>query len=404
MRNHLRLSENAEIVIRKHIALADDPFYLYDTSLIRSVCRKFRSLPYPETKIHFATMANAHPAFLRIVREEGLCAFVNSLMHLETAMASGFSGEEIIFTASAMNEQTMKRLHAGEFLVNLDSLCQIEQWRKLFPRASYGIRCNIGDLADARQANCGYFIGKESRLGLTPDEIGSLAGDPQVNGLHLYAGTDIPSVDYFRSCYQALTEFAHYFPALTYVDFGGGFGLEGEGAEEFDFHAYGLMTQEVMKRLNVTRGRQLRMIIEPGRIIGRKAGWYVCRITDIKFRGGKQLIGVNGSVAQFPRPLFYPETAKHPVMLLHVQTTTNGTPDVLSSICGCSTYSRDFLARDILLPPAHTGDIIVIGDAGSYCASAYTHFLGFPVAKEIFYDGDRCLERKTSGAILQFSR
>jgi len=55
-----------------------------------------------------------------------------------------------------------------------------------------------------------------------------------------------------------------------------------------------------------------------------------------------------------------------------------------STIYGCSTYSRDFLAKDIQLPIANPGDIIVLGYAGSYSASAHTNFLGFPPAKEVF--------------------
>ena len=386
MNMHQQLSENVEVLIRRHIALNDDPFYLYDRSRIRDVCRKFRMLPYGDTKVHFACMANVHPAFLRTVQEEGLNIFVNSLPHLEIAGQNGFSGEQIVFTASAMNEAAMQRVHAANCLLNLDSLRQIECWRKLFPRAPYGIRCNIGDMVEARQTHSGYFIGRGSRLGLTPDEIGILAGDPQVRGLHLYAGTGICSLEYFMTCYQALIEFARYFPQLSYVDFGGGFGLEEDGVGEFDFREYGFMTQSVMERLNSKLGRRIRLIIEPGRIIGGRSGWYICRITDIKQRDGRQLIGVNGSVAQFPRPLFYPDSAMHPATLLHVCATANGKAGIPSGIYGCSTYSRDILARDVMLPHAQMGDIIVLGDAGSYCASAYTHFLGFPPAKEIFHD------------------
>jgi len=36
------------------------------------------------------------------------------------------------------------------------------------------------------------------------------------------------------------------------------------------------------------------------------------------------------------------------------------------------------------LPAAHIGDIVVFGQAGSYCSTAYTSFLGFPKAEEYF--------------------
>ncbi|MDX2431548.1 MAG: hypothetical protein QNK35_11470, partial [Bacteroides sp.] len=63
---------------------------------------------------------------------------------------------------------------------------------------------------------------------------------------------------------------------------------------------------------------------------------------------------------------------------------SNGKSGMASSIFGCSTYSRDFLARDSVLPQVSEGDTIILGHAGSYCAAAHTDFLGFPKAKEYF--------------------
>lgn len=126
------------------------------------------------------------------------------------------------------------------------------------------------------------------------------------------------------------------------------------------------------------------MILEPGRIIGSSAGYFVCKVTDIKKRNENILLGVNASSVQFPRPLFYPDTAKHPALLLHRGKIQNSSEARLTSIYGCSTYSRDFLTRDIQLPPAELGDIIVLGNAGSYSSSSYTEFLGFSKPKEIF--------------------
>jgi diaminopimelate decarboxylase len=372
--------------IREHVRRQRDPFYLYDIDQIRSVCRTFAGIPYPLTSVHFACMANAHPSFLSVVRDEGLNVFVNSPPHLRQAMACGFAREQIVFAASAMDEPTMWEVRTAGALVQLDSLNQVSLWQRLFPDAPFGIRCNIGELVEPRNTRGGYFIGKESRLGLTPPEMMSLSGNPRVTDLHLYVGTDICSIRYFTECYASLATFAPAFPALEALDFGGGFGLSGEDGADFDFREYGGMASSLMQRVSADLGRPIRMILEPGRIIGARAGWFVCRVTDVKHRSGRQLVGVNASSTQFPRPLLYPDSARHPVTLLHVDPHVNGKPYLQSSVYGCSTYSRDFLARDVMLPQASPGDIVVLGEAGCYCAAAHSHFLGFPQAKEIFYD------------------
>jgi diaminopimelate decarboxylase len=299
-----------------------------------------------------------------------------------------------------MDEPTMWAVRDAGARVNLDSLSQVERWKQMFPGTPFGIRCNIGGLIEARKTRGGYFIGRESRLGMTPEEILSLAGDREIAGLHLYVGTDITDVSYFNRCYNALFAFAPEFPGLAYLDVGGGFGLEDADGREFDIVRYGAMVDAFRRRVSARLGRPVRIILEPGRLIGARAGWFVCRAVDIKVRGDRQLIGVNASSAQFPRPLFYPDSARHPVTLFHANATLNGKPGLPSSVYGCSTYSRDFLAQDVVLPRAEIGDIIVLGDAGSYCAAAYTHFLGFPQPREIFDDCKARSEQERTADVL----
>jgi diaminopimelate decarboxylase len=81
--------------------------------------------------------------------------------------------------------------------------------------------------------------------------------------------------------------------------------------------------------------------------------------------------------------LFYPDTAIHPVRIIRQGKLLNG-ETVMSNIYGCSTYSRDYFTKNVSLPKTEIGDFVVFGNAGSYCATAYTHFLGFTPAEENF--------------------
>ena len=103
-------------------------------------------------------------------------------------------------------------------------------------------------------------------------------------------------------------------------------------------------------------------------------------LADVKKRYKHQYIGVDSSTAQFPRPLIYPETARHPILTIPGR---NG-KKVKSSIYGCSTYSRDYFVKEIKLSKIKIGDLIILSNAGSYCSSMFTEFLGFDKPKEIF--------------------
>lgn len=376
------MDQDLERRIRAQAEQQQGPFYLYDAARIHENARRFLAIPYDPKSICFATMANAHPRFLRTVREAGLQIFVNSVQHLDLAIEAGSPGEEIVFTASAMDERTMARVHEVGAVLNLDSTGQLGTWWRLFPDAPVGIRCNIGTLVTPRKTHGGYFLGPESRLGLSVEEIQALAGTDKIRGLHLYLGTDIQDLEYFYECYKHIVRLARLFPALQFLDFGGGFGVSGD--RRFDFHAYGAFVTRLMKSVSREAGRTVRLILEPGRIIGADTAWFVCRVTDVKHRAGRQLIGVDASAAQFARPLLYPEDARHPADVLPANPSRPLGELCDSAVYGCSTYSRDFLARDVMLAPAELGDLVVLGHAGAYSASSHSRFLGFPPAAEIF--------------------
>jgi diaminopimelate decarboxylase len=381
--HHFAIPETVRSFLVARSASDTAPCYAYDSAGISRHCRQFLDIPYEPKSIHFATMANIHPAFLRLVRESGLCAFVNSLEHLRKVQAAGFAGEEIVFTASAMNEDAMTAAMAHGVRVYLDSPRQFEQWKALFPDSPVGIRCNIGNGVEPKDTRAGVFIGARSRLGFTRDEIELVAGDPLVTAMHLYPGTDIMEVDYFLECYRALCDLAVHFPNLESLNLGGGFSVSDRGTATFDMKTYGEQVSELMEERSASLGFRIRLVLEPGRIIGCDAGFFACRVTDVKLRAGTQFIGVNASSTQFPRPLFYPDSAYHPAALLRNGRILDD-DGVTSSVYGCSTYSRDFLARETALPEADIGDWVVLGNAGSYCASAHTRFLGFPPAEEVF--------------------
>lgn len=358
------------------------PFYVYNTSRIRSNCRMFLDIPYLNKSIHYATMANIHRGVLDVVRDEKMNVFVNSLIHLEKVQEAGFRQEEITFAASALDDRSLREIKNSGSLVNLDSLNQIERWKEEFPKEPFGIRCNIGAYVTPKQTHAGYFIGRESRLGLTLEEITELKGDEVIKGLHIYVGTDILDVDYFFHCYETLCQFIDLFPNLEYLNFGGGFGIKENGEKCFNMEEYSTRVSRLMSEISEGRKKEFKLMLEPGRIITGNSGYFVTRVTDIKERNGCQYIGVNASSVQFPRPLLYPDMAKHPIVMVRDGEKADSTEEKVSFVYGCSTYSRDFLARSVTLPVASIGDLVIIGNAGAYSATVCTEFLGFPRPKE----------------------
>jgi diaminopimelate decarboxylase len=61
-------------------------------------------------------------------------------------------------------------------------------------------------------------------------------------------------------------------------------------------------------------------------------------------------------------------------------------------VAGATTYSRDYLTRKVELAEVSPGDLLVFGNAGSYCYSMITRFLGQSLPPEYLLRCDGRLE------------
>ena len=99
-----------------------EPFYIYDSQIIRQTYKKYHDIPYANKAIHFATMSNINHDFLKIVKDEEIKVFVNSLMHMQAVQKAGFSKSEIIFTLSGLNKKTMLEIKNSGAQLNSEQL------------------------------------------------------------------------------------------------------------------------------------------------------------------------------------------------------------------------------------------------------------------------------------------
>src|SRR5262249_29368580 len=151
----------------------------------------------------------------------------------------------------------------------------------------------------------------------------------------------------------------------------------------FDAYAKGVGAH--LDTLEREVGHAVDFFMEPGRYLAASCGYYFVTVVDVKERADRVFIGTDGSVATFPRPLMYPDRADHPVGILGRNVIDPPDPRPVY-VSGSSTYSQDFLARDIRLPLPRVGDTLVFGHAGAYCRSMITRFLGKDDPLEVVLD------------------
>ncbi len=368
-------------------ATSQDPVYVYDLGRLRSRMQALERLAWPRTSLFFATMANDHPAILRRpARGHGV--FVNSPRHLKAAFAAGFEPSRVVYAATNMTaDEIGVCIDCGARLV-LDSVGQLALYCDLAgPGGAVGIRVSVGSALEGKD----LVDDPSYRFGLEPSEIATAVATARragvrIVGVHSYFGTNLPSPDALLEGLDRLGRFGRLLPDLRYIDAGGGFGLSGDGPHgRFDLDRYSRSAARLMGEHERRLGRPLELYLEPGRYLVAECGYFFVKVTDRKFRPDRVFVGTNGSVAIFPRPLFHPARAEHPCRLLGPRGD-EAVSDRPVYLCGNSTYSRDFLAREAAIPLPELGETVGFLQAGAYCRSMVTDFLGKEWAEEIVVD------------------
>ena len=348
------------------------PCYVYDLSAFRNRVHEIRAaFDISSFRLLFASMANPRSEFLRTAAELGVGACVNSITHLSMAEAAGIDRKAIQFSSTGISTHDMLELRERDVRVNLDSERQAEQWYALSGGLRAGIRINAGSLGSGSGDRIGISVGKLGELVSLAKSHGS-----EVEGLHVYVGTNFPSSDGMLPILERFFDLAKTVPELKYVNIGGGVGVDYSGHSEFDLPRFGSAVSELCGNLRKFFGRDIQLFFEPGRSLAARAGLFLTAITDVKELDGKRYLAVDGSVAVFPRPLHHPDSPHKVRLLLSADDNSSDQDDAV--VVGRTTFSRDILATCRLPKNADVGDILAFEDAGAYCWSMASRFLGQP--------------------------
>jgi len=356
------------------------PAYVYDVGALRArVAELQAAFSGFGAQLYFASMANDRPEILQILAGLGLGACVNSPKHLALALEAGFPHDHIHFTSTGLPPATLRLLRERDIMLNIDSFDQIEAWAAV-GGVKAGVRINAASLGAGRPFD---------RMGVAAADLQELLAfatrcGVTVEGLHVYVGTNIlnpgeilPTLDAFFALGAGISE-------LRYVNIGGGIGVDYsyEGAD-FDVALYADGLAGFAAELRGKMPHRIDVIVEPGRGLAASCGKMVTRVTAEKTLSGIRYVGVDASIATFPRPFHHPESP-HRIRVLNPEGQSAEASDCI--VCGCTTFSRDILGEAKLPRSLEVGDLLVIDDAGAYSQSMMSRFLGQPEPHTFFLE------------------
>jgi diaminopimelate decarboxylase len=385
---------HAERVSLPTIATAvGTPVYVYSRATFIRHAQVFRdglsALENPH--IAFAVKANPNLAVLRILAREGYGADVVSSGELDRALAAGMNPEDIVF--SGVGKTTEEMAHGlakgiGQFNVESE-----EEGRELATvaeimgkQATVALRINPDvDAGTHSKISTGKA---DNKFGVPFDKakgiylrLAALSG-LKMRGIALHIGSQLTSLDPLEAAFVKVGGLVRNIREsggfLSHVDLGGGLGVTYQSTDNPPTPAeYGAMVARV------TRGWNVQLMFEPGRVIAGNAGVLLTRVIRVKPGGGNvPFVVVDAAMNDLARPAMY--DAYHEFEAVQ----PNGermTAHIVGPVC--ETGDTFALSRDTDLISAN--ELAIFRTAGAYGATMASTYNSRGLVPEVLVDDDR---------------
>jgi len=372
---------NTQSLIKKY----GSPLYVYDADKIRERLRDFTdNIKYKKLKVHYAVKANNNVEILKLLRSEGSNVETVSIGAVNLAFKAGFKPNQIIHTCNGMTEKEISFLIDNKITTNIDSLTQLKKWGELSPSSDISLRLN----QDIGAGSHRYLVtgGDDSKFGIHIshlEEAVNIAKKYKLNviGLQQHIGTDaILEPELFIRSAKALMTTAHEFENLEFLDFGGAYGVPYRPDETpLDMKKFSEEFMPVIEDFNESYGKDITVILEPGRYLVAESGTLLATVTDVKKNPKRTFIAIDTGMNHLLRPALY--HAYHEI----INTNGNSKKSVVS-VVGNICESSDFLAKDRNLPQFKEGDVVAIINAGAYGYSMSSSYNSRPKPAEVLID------------------
>lgn len=381
------------------LAKYGSPLYVYSEGVLRERCREVRRLlPGRRFRPSYSAKANGNLELLKIIRSENFDADAMSPGEIALQERAGFSPDRILFVANNVAAEEMRYAADRGVLVSVDSLSQLDLFGRNHPGAPVAVRFNPG-------VGAGHHAkvvtgGRGTKFGVQADLVGAVRERVSRYGLRLvginqHIGSLFLNEDPYVEAAAALLGIARELPGLSFVDFGGGFGIPyRDGEPRLDL-------RRLSERLDGLVGAFLRgngagdvtFKAEPGRYLVAECGVLLGTVHAVKESDGVKYVGTDLGFNVLARPAMY--DAYHAIHIAKRSGSSSGveTATVVGNIC----ETGDVLARDRVLPRADEGDALAVLDAGAYGFSMASSYNGRPPPAEVLLDaggGDRLIRRR----------
>ena len=366
------------------------PCFVYSRAAIEEAWLDYdRALAGIPHEVCYSVKANSNLAVIDVLARLGAGFDIVSSGELERVLAAQVPGERIVFSGvGKLDAEMAAALKAGVGCFNVESGQELERLAALASasgcRAPVSLRVNPDiDAATHPYITTGLHENKFGvPIGGAREHYAWAAASSslEIRGLDCHIGSQLESLEpYVRALdrllalYEGLSRDGIH---LTHLNLGGGLGIR------YRSESPPLPSELASALVERLTGRDLVLVLEPGRSIVGNAGVLLTRVEYLKCNGEKRFAVVDAAMNDLIRPALY--DAWHDIVPV---TPREGVPEPYE-IVGPVCESGDFLghARPLVL---EAGDLLSVQSAGAYGFAMSSNYNSRPRAAEVMVDGDR---------------
>lgn len=368
------------------------PVYVYSTATLQRHARVFRDGLKDAGRIHlaYAIKANPNRAVLRVLANEGYGADVVSGGELSRALSAGIPGADIVFSGVGKTRGELDQalsVGLGQFNLELEEeghvLAAMAQARGMTAQATLRVNPDVDAGTHAK-----ISTGKaENKFGVPVDQapaiFARLAVLPGIamRGVAIHIGSQLSTLDPLEAAFtrigRLVAELRGAGHVIDRVDLGGGLGVPYRPGEVMPSPAaFGAMVARV------TKGWDVELMFEPGRVIAGNAGVLLTRVIWVKPGVTNPYVIVDAAMNDLARPALY--DAWHDFVAVRPSRER-----MIANIAGPVCESGDTFAMGRDIDRVVSGDLGVFRTAGAYGATMASTYNSRALVPEVLVNGDR---------------
>lgn len=365
------------------------PLFVYSRATLERHFKAFDdALAGVDHLICYAVKANSNIAVLNVLARLGAGFDIVSGGELQRVLAAGGDPAKIVFSGVGKRVDEMEMgLKAGIRSFNVESEAELERLSEVALRlgltATVALRVNPD--VDAKTHPYISTGLKENKFGIDMSQAERLFRKAHdlpgltVSGMDCHIGSQLTELQPLLDAMTRMLELVDRLKAagivIHHLNLGGGLGIRYNSEQPPHPSDYARAVIPLLE------GRDLQILMEPGRAIAGNAGLLLTRVEYLKPTPHRNFAIVDASMAELIRPTLY--NAWQNIVPARLATQA---PAQVWDIVGPVCESGDWLGKERELAISQ-GDLLAVRSAGAYGFTMSSNYNSRPRPAEVMVDG-----------------